>query len=137
MCSARKFVKFQTDFPYFKVSWQEQKQPASYFAKISVLFFAGAKIFLEPIKFSKNRKHPTSQFYKYLFLGEWSPGKSYLFLKKIQKALLEILICSRTFCLSWKILCSNEILFLNLISSYVFFITSKPPGIFDVFQKSP
>ena len=40
------------------------------------------------------RKHPMRQFQKYLFLGVWSPGKSYLFLNKIEKALLENLICS-------------------------------------------
>ena len=32
-------------------------------------------------------------FAKYLFLGVWSSGKSYLFLKNFEKALLENLIC--------------------------------------------
>ena len=41
-------------------------------------------------------------FTKYLFLGVWSPGKLWLFLQNVEKALLENLICL--------IICSNEIL---------------------------
>ena len=37
-------------------------------------------------------------------------GKSYLFLQNFEKALLEILMCSSLFCLSWKIyMCSYTI----------------------------
>ena len=32
-----------------------------------------------------------------------SPGKSYVFLRNFEKAILEILMCSSTYCLSWKI----------------------------------
>ena len=38
------------------------------------------------------------------------PGKSYVFLQNFEKALLEIFMCSSTFCLSWKIyMCSDTI----------------------------
>ena len=40
------------------------------------------------------RKHPTSQLQKYLFLGVWSPRKSYPFLKHFEKGLLKNLIYS-------------------------------------------
>ena len=43
-------------------------------------------------------------FAKYLFLGVWSPGKSYLFLQNIENALLENLICSYGISFSSKIL---------------------------------
>ena len=35
--------------------------------------------------------------------GFFPPRKSYVFLRNFEKALREILICSSTFCLSWKI----------------------------------
>ena len=47
-------------------------------------------------------------FGKYLFLGVWSPGKSYLFLQNFEKA-LENLICSY-----------GLMVFLSLGKSYVF-----------------
>ena len=39
------------------------------------------------------------------------PGKSYVFLWNFKKALLEILMCSSTFCLSWKIYMSSYAIF--------------------------
>ena len=44
-------------------------------------------------------------FAKYLFLWVWSPGKSYLFLQNLEKALLENLFCSYGISFSWKIIC--------------------------------
>ena len=46
----------------------------------------------------------------YVLMIFLSPGKSYVFLRNFEKALLEILMCSGIFCLSWKIyMCSCTI----------------------------
>ena len=59
-------------------------------------------------------------FAKYLFLGVWSLGKSYLFLRSFEKVLLENLMCSYEI-FSWKIVC----VFAEFWGS--------SPGNFDVF----
>ena len=98
------------------------------------------------------RKHPTRQFCKISVLGVWSCkcswesspgifylflwyffpfGKSCVFLWNFEKALLDILMCSSTFCLSWKIyMCFCTIfgspgsyeLCLLLENSYIFLL---------------
>ena len=45
------------------------------------------------------------------------PGKSHVFLQNFEKALLEILICSSIFCLSWKIYINVLIPFLVLLEN--------------------
>ena len=44
-------------------------------------------------------------FAKYLFLGVWSPRKSYLSLQNFENTLPENLICSYGISFCWKILC--------------------------------
>ena len=56
------------------------------------------------------------------------PGKSYVFLRNFEKALLEILMCSSLFCLSWKIyMCILPFLVLleNLMCSYKRIVSGK------------
>ena len=60
-------------------------------------------------------------FIKYLFLGVWSLGKSYVFLQNFEKTLLENLICSYGISFSWKILC--------VLTKF----WTRSPGNFDLF----
>ena len=71
------------------------------------------------------RKHQMRQFCKISVPGVWSPGKYYMFLESFEKHLLKILMCSRTFCLSWKIYCSWTI--FGSPGKFIYFIWLKPP----------
>ena len=61
---------------------------------------------------------------KYLFLGVWSPGKSYLFLQNFEKALLENLMCS------------NEILDKISRKFWSVLMIFLPPGKSNVFLQN-
>ena len=86
---------------------------------------------------TRGRKHPTRQICKISVLRGmvswkvWSvlmvffpPGKSYVFLQNFEKAILEILMCSSTFCPSWKFYMYHFLL-ENLMCSYYIQVSWK------------
>ena len=90
------------------------------------------KILCVPTKFWTRSPGKFDLFLRYFFLL-----KSCVFLQNFEKALLEILMCSSIFCLSWKIcvLVPFLVLLENLMCSYKRIMSS--PGKFQVFLLHP